>query len=534
MSQSATSTNGNQSPTDIGRDNTLFNRPSNIFEGADAPFPFSQGPLFLPGTDARKAFDQTHEVTIAVVFKIHTNSAEELAAPIPPKVPNGRRTSGPPKVPLVDSKTFNNGDPIELKTCPYGKSLNDMKKLCATLCEEYAPLMEQLLLNSPLAPVVEWKGVVGRTKAMKAQKKAQESAAKKLIATAAGTAPGDHEIEVVNARLEEAKKLVKLHETTAAIYHQHAEQSNGGDGVVLVAPWDPMFQYRFTLRCAFIWAKAIEQKLATIHMAPDTHEYRAEMAKSRVFHRSMRVQDRVQQRLAARRAARSTRPCFGKASQESNSPTPRGGQANCLVILSSDPDPDVKTSGKVKVQNRIGATSRLGNTVVDVKPKLPASNLECPILDVKPKVGNFEHGTGRSQGATIVLDASDTSDTSDGLDSGEEGKAPHEAALENFLYTCGVAPEDLNTRFGLAEAGVECWQDLIPSLHMTEGTLTLKGVDREIAGRLLARAQARHWRMMYRKSPGPSPHKRSNPQGGAGLLEATKVLHTNPFQQNTL
>ncbi|KAH9812900.1 hypothetical protein DFH28DRAFT_898045, partial [Melampsora americana] len=461
-----------------------------------------QGPLFLPGTDARIAFDRTHEVTIAVVFKIHTNSAEELAAPIPPKVPNGRRTSGPPKVPLVDSKTFNNGDPIELKTCPYGKSLNDMKKLCATLCEEYAPLMEQLLLNSPLAPVVEWKGVVGRTKvildghigwfefanlmlkakkkkfsimilndneAMKAQKKAQ-----KLIATAAGTAPGDQEIE-------EAEKLVKLHETTAAIYHQHAEQSNGGDGVVLVAPWDPLFQYRFTLRCAFIWAKAIEQKLATIHMAPNTQEYRAEMAKSRVFHRSMRVQDRVQQRLAARRAARSTRPSFGKPSQESHSPTPRGGQATCLVISSSDPDPDVKTSIEVKGQKHL------------------ASNLGFPILDVKPKVAELEHGKPTDPfllWATIVLDASDTSDTSDGLDSGEEGRAPHEAGLENFLYTCGVGPEDLNTRFGLAEAGVECWQDLIPSLHMTEGILTMKGVDREIAGRLLARAQARHWRMM--------------------------------------
>ncbi|KAH9818414.1 hypothetical protein DFH28DRAFT_863701, partial [Melampsora americana] len=135
--------------------------PSPIVEGPDAPYPFSQGLLFLPGTDARIAFDQTHEVTIAVVFKIHTNSAEDLAAPIPPKVPNGRRSSGPPKVPLVNSKTFNNGDPIELKTCPYGKSLNNTKKLSAQLCEEYAPLMEQLLLTSHLAPVVKWKGVVG-------------------------------------------------------------------------------------------------------------------------------------------------------------------------------------------------------------------------------------------------------------------------------------------------------------------------------------------------------------------------------------
>ncbi|KAH9807259.1 hypothetical protein DFH28DRAFT_916052, partial [Melampsora americana] len=460
-----------------------------------------QGPLFLPGTDARIAFDQTHEVTIAVVFKIHTNSAEDLAAPIPPKVPNGRRSSGPPKVPLVDSKTFNNGDPIELKTCPYGKSLNDMKKLSAQLCEEYAPLMEQLLLTSHLAPVVEWKGVVGRTKVildshvgwfefaelmLKAKKKkisimilndnevvkAQKKALK-LIATAAGPAPVDQEIE-------EAEKLVKLHETTASLYHQHAEQSNGGDGVVLVAPWDPLFQYRFTLRCAFVWAKGIEQGLATIHMAPDTQEYRAEMAKSRVFHRSMRVEDRVQQRLAARRAARANRSFFGRASKDSNSPTPRGGQATCLVISSSDPDPDDKTLIKGQAQKHIGASSKFDIRAVDVKPKLPPSHLDNHIVE----------------GTTIVLDESDTSETSDGIDSGEDELASHEAGLENFLYTSGVAPEDLNTRFGLAEAGVECWEDLIPSLQMTEGTLTLMGVDREIAGRLLARAQARHWRML--------------------------------------
>ncbi|KAH9811849.1 hypothetical protein DFH28DRAFT_931521 [Melampsora americana] len=502
MSQSAQSTNGNQSQSDLGLDNSLFNRPSSIFEGPDAPYPFAKGPLFRDGTDARIAFDETHAVTIAVVFKIHTNSAEDLAAPIPPKVSNGRRYSAPAKVPLVDSKTFNNGDPIELKACPYGKSLNDMKKLCAKVCEEYAPLMEQLLLTSPLAPVVEWKGMVGQTKVMKAQKKAQESAAKRLIATAAGPAPVEHEIEVVNACLEEAEKLVKLHETTAAIYHQHAEQSHGG----------------------------IEQKLATIHMPPDTQEYRAEMAKSRVFHRSMRVEDRVQQRVAARRAARSSRSFFGKAHKDSNSPTPRGGQAVCLVISSSDPDPDVNTLTEHKSRKGIDATASVSKPDVDVKPKLPSTRFGIPIQDTKPKLPEPHYATNGAKGNTIVLDGSDTSDTSDGIDSFDKGNESHEAALENFLYSSGVAPEDVTTQFGLAEAGVECWQDLIPSVQMTEGTLTVKGVDREVAGRLLARAQARHWRIMYRDSPGPSPRKRST--RGAVPVEASQVLYPKSLGKN--
>ncbi|KAH9818456.1 hypothetical protein DFH28DRAFT_1123621 [Melampsora americana] len=541
MSQSAQSTNGNQSQSKLGLDKSLFNRPSTIFEGPDAPYPFGQGPLFRDGTDSRIAFDETHAVTIAVVFKIHTNSADNLAAPIPPKVSNGRRYSAPAKVPLVDSKTFNNGDPIELKACPYGKSLNNMKKLCAKVCEEYAPLMEQLLLTSPLAPVVEWKGVVGQTKVildshhgwfefadlmlkakkkkfsimildnnkvMKAQKKAQESAAKQLIATAAGPAPVEQEIEVVKAHLEEAEKLVKLHKTTAAIYHQHAKQSNGGDGVVL------------------------EQKLATIHMAPDTQEYRAKMAKLRVFHRLMRVEDRVKQRIAACWAARSSQSFFGKAHKDSNSPTPRGGQANCLVILSSDPDPHVKTVTEQKARKEIDATPTVAKPDLDVKPNLRASRLGMPIQEVKPNLLVPHYATSGAKGNTIVLDKSDSLDTSNGIDSVAEGIDSHKAALENFLYSSGVAPEDVNTRFGLAEAGVECWQDLVPSLQMTEGTLTVRGVDHEIAGQLLARAQAQHWRTLDRDSPRPSPQKKST--RGPGNVEVSQVLYpknlgVNPF-----
>ncbi|KAH9824182.1 hypothetical protein DFH28DRAFT_879902, partial [Melampsora americana] len=77
----------------------------------------------------------------------------------------------------------------------------------------------------------------------------------------------------------------------------------------------------------------------------------------------------------------------------------------------------------------------------------------------------------------------DTSDTSDGI---EVSKVSHEEALENFLYVCGVAPEDINTRMGLAEAGVESWTDLIPLVQMTEGHLVMQGIDRNLAGKLLS------------------------------------------------
>ncbi|KAH9807254.1 hypothetical protein DFH28DRAFT_938926 [Melampsora americana] len=451
----------------------LFEAPSLILEGPDAPARFTSGPLFRDGTYARKNFDKAHEVSLAVVFKIYTNSANAVA-PMPPNVSNGRRNTTT-KAKVVDSKTFNNGGPIEMKICLYGKSLNDLKKICAELCEQYAPMIQHLLLTSELAPDLIWKGVIGRTKVVLAghkgwfefvdlidkyktkkgsimilnvndnliaKKSAEVSAAKQLIASAAGPEPASQELEAAQSRIAAADKMVRLHETTARIYHHNAEQATGGDGVVLTAPWDGTFHYRLTLRAASVWAQAVEDKITTVYMAPDIPAYRAEMIKSRVFHRSMRVDERVQQRLATRRQSRSTRSFFPKLP---NSPTPVGGKSNCLVISDSDSENEVKAAVKK----------------------------EPPVLEIKEVTVSpaYPH-------AKMVSEVS------------------HEAALENFLYVCGVAPEDINTRMGLAEARVESWTDLIPSVQMTEGHLVMQGIDRNVAGKLLARAQSCHWKMM--------------------------------------
>lgn len=499
-----------------GHINQLFDDPSPIFEGVDAPARFTTGLLFCEGTDARKIFDKAHEVTLGVVFKIYTNNVVGLAA-MPPSVPSGRRTSGS-KAKVVDSKTFNNGDPLEFKICLFGESLNDLKDLCANLCEQYAPLMKHLLLTSKLAPQLNWKGVVGRTKIvlaghegwfefvdllekskmkkgsimilnenedLKAKKNAQVSAANLLIVSAAGPEPGSQEIEVANARVAAAEKLVRLHKTTAKIYHQHAKQATGGDGVVLTAPWDRTFHYWLTLRGASVWAQAIEDKITTIHMAPDIPAYREEMEKSRVFHRAMRVEGRVQQHLAACRSARSTRSFFAK---HPNTPTPSGGKAKCLVISDSQPERKLKPLAKKESLKRDKNPRTTTGTNLDIQL--------MPKLEPKPHCPKTQYAKGISRGNNIWIDedipSSDTSDTSDGI----QVKVSHEAALENFLHLCGVAPEDLNTRMGLADAGVESWTDLIPSLQMTEGHLVMQGIDRNVAGRLLARAQNRHWKRM--------------------------------------
>ncbi|KAH9820352.1 hypothetical protein DFH28DRAFT_1197712 [Melampsora americana] len=503
-----------------GYDIQLFEAPLSISEGPDALARFTSGPLFREVTDARKTFDKAHEVSLAVVFKIYTNSANTVA-PLPPNVTNGHRNTAT-KAKVVNSKTFNNGDPIDLKICLYGKSLNDLKKICAELCEQYAPMIQHLLLTSKLAPDLIWKGVIGQTKVvlaghkgwfefvdlidkyktkkgsimilhvnedLLAKKSAEVSAAKQLIASAAGPEPASQELEAAQSRIAAADKMVRLHEPTAKIYHHNAEQATGGDGVILTAPWDGTFHYRLTLRAASVWAQAVEDKITTVYMAPDIPAYRAEMIKSQVFHRAMRVDERVQQRLATRRASRSTRSFSPKLP---NSPTPVGGKANCLVISDSNPDDDVKVP--VKKEPPI-----IENKEAHILYK-NCSHL-VPKIDRKPSLPQCKNGTGLSKGDDILWvdddpPMSDTSDTSDGI---EVSKMTHEAALEKFLYVCGVAPEDINTRMGLAEAGVESWTDLIPLVQMTEGHLVMQGIDQNVAGKLLARAQSRHWKMITRE-----------------------------------
>ncbi|KAH9825257.1 hypothetical protein DFH28DRAFT_1117445 [Melampsora americana] len=239
----------------------MFEVPFLILEGPDAPARFTSGPMFREGTEGRTNFDKGHKVSLAVVFKIYTNSANTVA-PMPPNVTNGHQMSAT-KAKVVDSKMFNNVDPSALKMCLYGKSLNNLKKICAKLCKQYAPMIQHLLLTSELAPDLIWKGVIGRTKVVLAghqgwfefvelidkyktkkgsimilnvnedqlaKKSAEVSAAKQLIASAAGPKPGSQELEAAHSCIAAAYKMVQLHKTTAQIYHHNAEQATGGDG----------------------------------------------------------------------------------------------------------------------------------------------------------------------------------------------------------------------------------------------------------------------------------------------------------------
>ncbi|EGG06222.1 uncharacterized protein MELLADRAFT_87371 [Melampsora larici-populina 98AG31] len=83
----------------------------------------------------------------------------------------------------------------------------------------------------------------------------------------------------------------------------------------------------------------------------------------------------------------------------------------------------------------------------------------------------------------------------------------HTVQFKLFLADCNIAFDDVKTRTILREDGMVLWTNLIPSVKLTEAILTAKGMDRQIANRLMTEAQARYLKCKIRDFPfGSCPH----------------------------
>ncbi|EGG09845.1 uncharacterized protein MELLADRAFT_95362 [Melampsora larici-populina 98AG31] len=152
-----------------------------------------------------------------------------------------------------------------------------------------------------------------------------------LIASANGPLALELDLAKSNERLQASEKLVALHKLTAELFHMYAESGNaGGDGVVMVAPWDPNFHYCFTLACAFIWAQAIERSEANKHMPPNSSEFKSEIAKTRVLHPGLKLKDRLKLCFPSLKIHRVTNVGASKKRQVEMSPTKKQGKYRTL------------------------------------------------------------------------------------------------------------------------------------------------------------------------------------------------------------
>ncbi|KAH9818935.1 hypothetical protein DFH28DRAFT_887496 [Melampsora americana] len=485
---------------------TLFD-PASVWEpssahlkGDDAPAAPADGhPLFETGSFERELFDNRYEAVVAVKFKIHTDT-KVVVDPATSIHPAPAHRCAAATVNVIDSKVFHDGVPYGIRTCLYGKSWNQFKDLAAQLCEQYTPGMYKMVFHSEVHRSLTWKATVGRSKTFVLQDKPTRfefvehlsqsrarrasllihteslklTAKKKAQLINATNGPGAVEIELAQANEQLAQ--VALHVLTAKLFHHYAEAGNaGGNGVVLVAPWDPNFHYRFTLHDAFIWAKAMQRNEATKHMPPNISEYRSEIAKTRVFHPGMKLKDRLKLRLPDLTTKVTNRSkLHGSPSKKTastyGSPSRTGGKNQMLTKWSSRRQKLVKLEKSGEFLIHFFFFCSVFFSMQRLTPfDLPQGTFAYPSDQAKSEV---EYSSANTDEIECLKE--------------------HEALLDSFVKECGVTKKYGDTRNLLIKSGIKSWVDLVPSVKMTQAVLIDLGVTRELAGCLLAKAQERH------------------------------------------
>ncbi|EGG05362.1 uncharacterized protein MELLADRAFT_88048 [Melampsora larici-populina 98AG31] len=480
--------------------NPLFEEPEDRVGNDRRAICSRQDPLLRVGTRGREIFDNNNQMTIEIKFKIYTDQEVEVNAPTQstPKVGAGKKSSKSAKLNLIDSKAINTGY-LEMKVCPFGKSLIEFKDLVAGACDKYEAGMKNIILNSPFSPELKWKANIGRSKWVlteydqwqdfvvtlekstkkkgvvsieneNVQVKAKEcnmaSATKMLIASTNGG-------PVESQESEESKKERELATHANKIFSQHAiEKHVGGPGKILTLPWNPAFRYRLTYAAAWIWARGVMANIATPDIPPNTAEFRYEIKKSEWIHPDMGVDHRVEMRLKGR----------PEVSQGRVNPQPGGSRSldTSEVLTQSRAKADVKPDLAQIGDKRIATGP---SEEMDIKPDLKKIKVDDPL---KSSINEPIYVSSEFES-----DWESQSDTrSDSIEI-ENPSNCHTFEMERFLQECDIGFEDLTTRTILKEAGIVSWTDLIPCLQLTESTLTSKGISRQIANRLMSEAQAR-------------------------------------------
>ncbi|KAH9820704.1 hypothetical protein DFH28DRAFT_953020 [Melampsora americana] len=353
-----------------------------------------------------------------------------------------------------------------------------------------------------------------------AAKKKAQGASYQLIASTNGPVAVHAELCQANERLEASQKLVALHQMTAELFHQHAEVGNaGGDGVVLVAPWDPDFHYRFTLADAYIWAESIQKGEASKHMPPNNAKYCAEIAKTRVLHPGLKLKDRLKLRFPptpkdkVKVSVSASRRLSGIGSPQK--------MCRQATYVASPTNRRFKVQPNASAQNLgLVGSSRKRLFQADVSPSKQGGkrfNLGSPVrhaIKMEPDVDavDVKISTAYKKEATsdgIVPPAdnklfiltngykSEEVDEMSSADSDEiECLREHEALLDNFVKECGVTRKYDRTRNLLINSGIKSWIDLVPSVKMTAAALMERGIERQLAGRMLDKAEACHLDML--------------------------------------
>ncbi|KAH9809138.1 hypothetical protein DFH28DRAFT_906508 [Melampsora americana] len=162
---STTSSTAPAATPSIGTVNELFELPDHQVGDNQRAICIRQNPLLRIGTPGREAFKNNNQMTIELKFKIHTDQEVDMndEDQRPPRVGASKKGAKPAHLKVIESKSVNCGY-LEIKLCPFGKSLIEFKNLVAEACDCYEDGMKEIILNSPLLADLKWKATASRSK----------------------------------------------------------------------------------------------------------------------------------------------------------------------------------------------------------------------------------------------------------------------------------------------------------------------------------------------------------------------------------
>ncbi|KAH9813961.1 hypothetical protein DFH28DRAFT_1083356 [Melampsora americana] len=425
-----------------------------------------QNPLYCCGTPVRIEFDQKNQMMIKVRFKIYTPKAVDLNIPSqsPDKVGAGKKPVKSMKLNLINSKKMK-GKYFEIKSCLMGKSLNEFKILVADACEGYLAHMKTIILNRSFLPKLKWKTTVG-----------EKSIKKQGVLVIKNK---NVDVQSIEENTESAtRQLIKQtngHGTHSRVLKPSISGYAGGDGTVLSVPWNPAFQYCLTYRAAWIWAK--DANIAAQHLPPNTCEFNQEIKKSEWQHPNMGVDDWL-------KAVQSTSTFKDTKVRHSS------------LIIDSTPDlKNVNNKPFIDLTKQNDSKPDLENVnnkrIIDLTDPIDSKanlkkhfNLTEP-TEIKPDVNEILMEASKNLPSDVDESEEDKSDSDVEIPTSQ-----HSIQMEFFLADCNIPYEDKETCQLLKAAGIISWTNLIPSIQMTESTLTPKGINCQIASRLMDEAKA--------------------------------------------
>ncbi|EGG09991.1 uncharacterized protein MELLADRAFT_95142 [Melampsora larici-populina 98AG31] len=452
-----------------GHMNNLFDVPDDGVGDDQQSTSIRQNPLCRVGTVGRETFEKNNQMAIKVRFKIYTNMEVEINTPIQgtPKVGATKKPAKADGLNLIDSEAINTGF-LEIKTCPIGMSLNKFKNLVAGACKEYEGGLKKLILNSVFSPNLKWKTTVGRSKVVldgavqwKSFVKALEKSSKKM--------------GVVSIKNDNMQVRVKLSDKESATKKLIAATNGNGNGAEdqeskhdkNKQELNTLANQIFSQHAIGTYAGGAMANIATVHIPPNTPEFWYEIKKNQRIHPVMGVDDRVGLQLkgSSQRShgANHVLRSIGHA------------QAGGLGLKKKHPAqmPNIKPD-IMKIGNKRNglASTNMGDIKPDLK-NIKVVSINEPIYVSSEYESNWDT-EGESSSFEFEVQRPSTS---------------HTVQFELFLANCKISLDNVKTQTLLREAGFVSWTDLIPSVQLTESTLTFKGIDWQIANHLMSKAQ---------------------------------------------